>query len=269
MSELARIGEITLKGVKRGEGAPLLLLHGLGGLAPALDLVDRLAARFEVIAPEHPGWGAEQPPAQFDSIQDLAELYNELLASMDEPAVVLGLSCGGWVAAEMACLCQHHIAALVLVSPVGIKVGSANEREFVDLWEADPAHLLHVLHGGAERIARPVENWDDEDFLRVARGMEAAARYCWSPYMHSPKLAARLRRVAVPALLLSGEADQFALKQGYYRRYAASIGGGATHETLSDVGHLIEEQAPDQLADHIVGFAASAQGSDSELASRG
>ena len=44
--------------LRGGNGAPLLYLHGARGGGVWLPFMDKLAAHFEVIAPEHPGFGA-------------------------------------------------------------------------------------------------------------------------------------------------------------------------------------------------------------------
>src|SRR2546430_2388217 len=55
-----------------GKGAPLIYLHGTDGLADWPGLLDTLAERFDVIAPDHPGFGGSEAPAWIDDISDLA-----------------------------------------------------------------------------------------------------------------------------------------------------------------------------------------------------
>jgi hypothetical protein len=43
--------------VVRGGGHPVVWLHGTAGLLPAEPLLDRLAERYQVFAPEWPGGG--------------------------------------------------------------------------------------------------------------------------------------------------------------------------------------------------------------------
>jgi len=52
-----------------------------------------------------------------------------LLAQQDaRDAVVIGCSLGGWIAAEMAVKCTERVARLVLIAPLGIKVGDRETR---------------------------------------------------------------------------------------------------------------------------------------------
>src|SRR5262249_30002177 len=49
-----------------GSGLPLLYLHGTDGLAEWPAILDTLAQRFDVVAPDHPGFGASEVPAWID-----------------------------------------------------------------------------------------------------------------------------------------------------------------------------------------------------------
>src|SRR5438552_18554903 len=77
------VNGIRVEMIERGRGRPLLFLHpgiGLDGAAPVLD---RLAERARVIAPSHPGFGASEQPRAFDTIDDLAYFYLDLLDPLD------------------------------------------------------------------------------------------------------------------------------------------------------------------------------------------
>ena len=89
--------------VERGQGRPILWLHGEDGLDPAAPVLDLLAAHGSVQAPSHPGYGHSPDSDTIDTIDDLAYLYLDLLAEQNaRDAVVIGSSLGGWIAAEMA-----------------------------------------------------------------------------------------------------------------------------------------------------------------------
>ena len=46
-----------------GAGRPLLFLHGAGGLPGWQPFLATLADRYDVIAPDHPGYGQSDTPA--------------------------------------------------------------------------------------------------------------------------------------------------------------------------------------------------------------
>ena len=72
---------ITL--MRGGAGRPLLILHGAGGAGSWLPYMADLAARHDVIVPEHPGFGASDTPDWLDTIPDLANFYLDFLDQLD------------------------------------------------------------------------------------------------------------------------------------------------------------------------------------------
>src|SRR5215813_12178910 len=118
------VHSVRLEVVERGQGRPILWLHGEEGLDPDAPFLDLLAAQGHVLAPSHPGFGHSPEADEIETVDDLSYLYLDLLAAHDaRQAIVVGASLGGWVAAEMAVKCSDRLAALVLVGPLGIKVG--------------------------------------------------------------------------------------------------------------------------------------------------
>jgi pimeloyl-ACP methyl ester carboxylesterase len=86
-----------------GQGRPTLFLHSAGEAARWLPLHDRLSAVAEVIAPDHPGFGESTDFPALRSVSDLAPHYTTILDEFGlERVDVVGVSFGGWVAAEPA-----------------------------------------------------------------------------------------------------------------------------------------------------------------------
>src|SRR5436190_12023422 len=111
-----------------GEGPPILFLHGAQGFAPEHPYVAPLSERHRLIAPSHPGFGTSTLPDWLDSVDDIAHLYLELLDRLALKDVdLVGCSIGGWIAAEMATKVPERIRRLVMVGPVGVKVGPTDK----------------------------------------------------------------------------------------------------------------------------------------------
>jgi pimeloyl-ACP methyl ester carboxylesterase len=82
-----------------------------------------LAQRFDVIVPDHPGFGGSEAPAWIDDISDLAYGYLDAIEVLGLPGVhIVGQSLGGWIALEMAVRSTQRLRSLTLISPAGIHV---------------------------------------------------------------------------------------------------------------------------------------------------
>ena len=115
------IAGISLETEIAGTGPPLLFLHGGDYVAQNRPFLDRLAARFRVVAPRHPGFGHTQRPPWFRSVHDIAYLYLDLLDRLDlKDTVLVGSSLGGWIALEMAVRSQARLGGLVLIDSLGL-----------------------------------------------------------------------------------------------------------------------------------------------------
>jgi pimeloyl-ACP methyl ester carboxylesterase len=252
------VSSITVSGVRvelieRGAGRPLLFLHPGIGIAPDAAVLDRLAARARVLAPVHPGFGRSEQPRSFDTVDDLAYFYLDLLDQLDlRDTVVAGVSFGGWIAAEMAIKSTARISHLVLANAVGIKVGDRETRDIVDIYAIPEQEFVELAYFDPAVGTRDYKAMPDGEVLAAARNREATARYAWSPYMHDPKLRGRLHRIRVPTLLLWGTADRI-LSEPYGRAYAAAI-PAARFEPIERAGHFPHLEQPQAFADKVFAF---------------
>jgi pimeloyl-ACP methyl ester carboxylesterase len=215
--------------------------------------MELLAQNARVIAPTHPGFGMGPAPSKLTTIDDLAYLYLDLMEAIElRDCVVVGLSLGGWIAAEMAVKTTERFSHLVLVDSVGIKVGDRESRDIADIYAITDKQLAELVYADPRSMARDVKALPESELTLMARAREATGRYAWTPYMHDPKLTGRLHRIDVPTLLLWGEADRVATPE-YGRSFAAAI-PGARFALLNGAGHFPHLEQPDALARRIVEF---------------
>jgi pimeloyl-ACP methyl ester carboxylesterase len=192
-----------------GDGPPLLYLPGADpdGDDPALTLLSR---DFTVFRPHHPGFGRSDDDPAVDSVLDVAFRYVDLLDALRlERVRLVGLSLGGWIAAQLAVLAPDRIAKLVLASPAGLRP----PMPVPDMFTLDPAELAMLIHHEPRvrqaAVTSVCEMTDDaERFTRYLRSRAATAHLGWNPYMHDPELAARLHRVQCDVLLIWGASDR-------------------------------------------------------------
>jgi len=104
--------------VDRGQGPPLVLIHGLGGSAANFEaIIPLLAQRFRVVAPDLLGFGfSDRPPAGDYSHQAQARLLREFMERLGiVRASLLGHSLGGLLALRFAFFFPGQVHRLVLV----------------------------------------------------------------------------------------------------------------------------------------------------------
>jgi pimeloyl-ACP methyl ester carboxylesterase len=248
------IQDIDLPVVRQGTGRPLLLLHGGDGPQGLVPLLTRLAERFDVIAPTHPGFAGTAIPEHFDTLEDLVYLYLDLLDALGlHDVLLMGLSMGGWVAAEIAVRNTSWLSKLILVDAVGIKPGDRDTRDIADIFGLPAPEVAQRLwHDPAQ--APSLASMTDEEVTRLAGDRLAHALYTWEPYMHNPKLRYRLHRINVPTLLLWGASDGV-VPVAYAEAYRQLI-PGARLVVIPEAGHLPHRERPDMVLQHVLAFVA-------------
>src|SRR5438105_9086865 len=262
-----RSGDIDLEVLRRGKGRPILLVHGVTPVSPDAPFLDRLAEHGEVIAPSHPGFGNSPRPEDFDTMYDLVHLYREVLDALPGKVAMVGLSFGGWIAAEIAAGGSAKLDRLILVDPVGIKLAGREERDIVHFFNTSPAELnSRSWHDPAKRPAGVYgRGWQtaldppfgdgarsDQEAPVLARNWDALCLYAWRPHMYNPQLKHWLRRVAVPSLVLWGAGDGI-VTPDYGRRYAGLI-PGARFELIEAAGHHPELEQPRAFVERVAAF---------------
>jgi pimeloyl-ACP methyl ester carboxylesterase len=251
-AERITVNGLELDVLRRGQGAPVVLLHGMDTVSPKAPFLDLLARHVEVIAPSAPGFGNSPRPQDFDTIYDLVHLYLALLDQLPyEKVTLMGLSFGGWLAAEVAVASCHRVANLILVDPVGIKLGGREERDILDVFNTHPDEVRR--RSWADPAKAP--NFDamtDEELVIHAKNWEALCLYAWHPYMYNPQLKQWLGRISVPTLMLWGDQDGV-VTPDYGRAYAKLI-HGAEFRPIEAAGHHPEQEQPERFAQAVMGF---------------
>jgi pimeloyl-ACP methyl ester carboxylesterase len=236
-----------------GNGRPMLFLNAGIGIDPGTAALSQLAERLRVIAPSHPGFGASERPAWITTVDDLSYFYLDLLDELDLNDVILvGVSFGAWVAAEIAVKCTTRLSHLVMANAVGIKVGNRETRDIADVFAMSEDQLNAAAFANPSIGAKDYKSMSEADLIATARNRESLARFSWSPYMHNPKLHNRLHRIRVPTLFLWGAQDQI-VSADYGRRFCAAV-PGAHFELIEKAGHLPHIEQPQAFAKRILDF---------------
>ncbi len=259
MSRPIQPRRLTLHGVQLdvyeyGQGRPLLVLHGEDGPCPQVPFFSLLARQGRVVLPTHPGFEQVSASPDIDTVDDLSYLYLDLLDAYDlREAVVIGCSLGGWIAAEMAVKSPARLSRLVLVAPLGIKVGDRETRDIPDIFALSPEEVRRLQYADAARATVDYASLSDAELTALACNREATALYAWEPYCHNPKLRQRLHRITIPTLLVWGAQDRF-VTPGYYGRAYCDAIPGAQLGVIDRAGHWPHLEQPEALVERVRTF---------------
>jgi pimeloyl-ACP methyl ester carboxylesterase len=251
--QLITVAGCRIRLMRGGTGAPLLLLHGGGGAGIWLPCMARLAKKFDVIAPEHPGFGASDTPEWLDTIADLANYYLEFLDELDLRGVhLVGSSLGGWIAAELAVRNSSRLASLTLIGAAGIHVDGV--EQFDTFLSSDEQRIRAMFHDQdlAEAVVASSERPELED--AALKNRTTTARLAWQPRNNDPQLRKWLHRIKVPTLLVWG-ADDRLFPRAYADAYQQLI-PGAKLAIFPQCGHLPHVENGDAFAAELESFIA-------------
>ena len=237
-------GEVPVTVAERGDGAPVLLLHGGAGPDSFTGFADELAARFgyRVLTPVNPGFGGTPRPEGLDSVRKLAEVYARLLAELDLTGVIVaGNSIGGWVAAEVALAAPDRVSRLIVIDGAGLVSAEHPPADFPSL-TLDQVTELSWANPEGHRIDLSALT---DGQRAIFGGNRAALAVYGGASMADPSLAGRLSGITADTLVVWGEADRM-VTPGYGKEYAAAI-PGASFRLLPGAGHLPQLETPEAV----------------------
>jgi pimeloyl-ACP methyl ester carboxylesterase len=247
-AEMVDVGGAQVALRRRGSGRPLLYLHGAGFTGKWLRLHEALAAGADVVAPEHPGFGASPDRAEIEGFDDLVLHYDDLRArlGLEQPFDLVGYSLGGWIAAAYAVTYPEKLRSLTLIVPAGI------EPPVVDFFGMEPEQLFATLFNDFTNVAEVMVDPEDVDVaVHMYEEASTVAKLAWNP-RYDRKLPRRLRRVSCPTLVVGAENDRL-LGDAASDLYAELI-PGATLTRIPGTGHALPIEQPEAVARAILDF---------------
>lgn len=237
-----------------GDGPPLLILQGANQVEGWLPLYDSLARDFTVILPIHPGYTGAGPAPWLDHVSDLANYYLDFLEAKNLTGVhVLGLSLGGWIAADLAVRNSSRLASLTLVAAPGIYLPGC---EPLDIFlRSDSEFIEDLFH--ARHVADAVKIIALDPALENAmlNNKVTTAKLTWSPRFYDPALRKWLHRIKLPTQIVWGEQDAV-LPSAYAAEWGRLI-QGAHVSLIPECGHAPQIEKPLELESIVRTFIAS------------
>ena len=250
LSEL-KVRDVRIRLQRAGRGPKVLFLHGAGGVPQWLPFFDALAERFELLVPEHPGFGGSDDPSWIRSIADLAMLYLDLVEENGlDDLHLIGNSLGGWLAAEILIRDRARFRSLVQLAPAGIRLkGVPCGDNFI--WSPEEAvRNLYHDQAFADRILALAPDEAQQDVM--LRNRFTVAKLGWQPRWFDPDLEKWLHRIAVPTQVIWGREDKI-LPSVYARLWGERV-TGAEVTVIDGCGHSPHIEKVDSVADKVLAF---------------
>lgn len=236
--------------MRKGQGEPLLFLHGASGAQRWLPFMESLAQSHDVIVPEHPGFGASDMPEWLDNVADLAHFYRDLMDHLGLDKVhLVGTSLGGWIAAELATCSCEKLKSLTLVAPAGLSVPGVRRP---DMFMWSPEELRRKLFHDPELAKSAPVPATEEEVMLALKNRLTTAKLGWDTRMHNPQLRKWLHRIQVPTLIIWGDDDQI-LPLAYGAAYRDLIPASSL-EIFSKCGHLPHVEKAQDFTRKLVHF---------------
>ncbi len=210
------VGDYELNYVDRGDGPPLVLIHGLAGDQSAwLPQLEAWSESYRVIAFDNRGAGRSTQVDEPISTEDMA---HDTLGLMDalgvESACIVGRSMGGAIAQHIALLAPERVNGLVLcasfakLDPVGVRV-LTNMREVLEWRDSWADHARHSL----PNFVSPAYYNGNPDVVERLLGLiggETRLPACYVAQNHAcleHDTLDRLHEIECPVLILAGGRD--------------------------------------------------------------
>jgi pimeloyl-ACP methyl ester carboxylesterase len=259
-----------------GRGAPIVLVHGLGGSAVNwLSVGERIAAHGRTLALDLAGHGHTRFSGRPARIQNNRALLSRFLQAVArEPAALVGNSMGGYLSLAQAAAEPESVRALVLVAaaaplPRGHKLDPQVGKMFASLMMPFFASLFMRSRArlGPEKQVRDllalccvdpsrIDPRVAEAHLAVAREREAYSHVNIRDFVDAARSLVRVlagrqrylqivRRVRAPTLIVGGQHDR--LVRAAATRALADERPDWKYVEIPDVGHVPQLEKPEEF----------------------
>lgn len=273
--QFLEIDGVRLHYVERGQGEPLVLLHGNGSMIQdfaSSGLIDMAAEKYRVIVFDRPGYGhSERPRGTIWTPDAQADLIHEALRRIGASrAVVLGHSWGASVAVALALKYPDAVSGLVLASgyyyptvradvallsgPAIPVIGDIGRYTLAPIISRAIWPLLMRKIFGPAPVPQKFDSFPREMAVRPSQIRASAAE---SALMIPDAFAFRADypRLKMPVVIIAGEEDRLIDIDEQSARLHEDIKQSTFHR-VSGAGHMVHQTATESVMSAINKAAA-------------
>ena len=265
---MVSIGDTSLAVQTCGSGQPLVLLHAFPLDHTMWHRILPLANHLRLIIPDQRGFGlsteSHSKTKPLSSIMQLADDVAKLLDALyiEEPAVIAGISMGGYVAQHVAARHPEKISHLILIdtkfsadtpearatrSDLAATVGRVGQKVLAD------AMVPNLLAATDEARAKPgrVEN---EQLLRKLIGTQSIAtiQAALGVLADRPDMSETMQYFEKPVLLICGKEDT--ITPPVVMEAMEKLLPQGQLVIISEAGHLPPLEAPTVFHEAVLSF---------------
>jgi poly(3-hydroxyoctanoate) depolymerase len=235
--EFLDLAQCTVRVAVEGDGAPLLLLAGIGASLDMWAPVVPHLPGFELLSFDPPGTGGSGPVRSALGMPALADLAAGVLDALGRERVdVLGYSWGGALAQELAHRHPERVRRLVLCATTCGLGGMPGSPQALATLGAPWRHAAEALpQGHGPRL------------IGYTAQLCAIAQWTSLPWLH---------QLAQPTLVVAAEDDQV-VPLGNARLLATRIPDSRLH-VVPAAGHLLLVEQPENVAPLVRSFLGEA-----------
>ncbi|EJN34701.1 putative hydrolase or acyltransferase of alpha/beta superfamily [Pseudomonas sp. GM78] len=251
------INDLQLNVSIRGQGSPLLLLNGLGGLIRTFDPLRAELVDYRTITLDVPGVGKSQMPRWPMRLPRHADLIAEMLKQLGIDQVdVFGVSWGGALAQEFALRYPSRVRRLILAATSAGPAMLVKPADILEFFASSKSAKLRKQAGSRHSIQTLLRFGVGKGMLTVDPRTyyhQLTALVGWTSLL-------RLFRLRQRTLILTGERDTLV------RPYNAHILHRAIHraelQVLQGEGHFFVVTSARQTAEATREFLCQRHGDE-------
>ncbi len=262
---------VHLHYLERGEGPPLVLLHGNGAMLQDFEIsgiLAPLAQRYRVIAVDRPGFGhTSRPRSQMWTPKAQADLVHRALIELEvEQAIVVGHSWGTLVALSLALDHPADVRSLVLISGyyfptlrADVLASSATAAPVIGdllsytvapiLGRALKSRVFRKLFAPAAVPSRFQAEFPTELSLRPSQ-LKASAADTVLMTPSAAALASRYGELKMPIIIMAGTEDRI-VNFASQSEHLDEVLGQSTLVSFPGAGHMIHHLVPEKVVEAI------------------
>jgi pimeloyl-ACP methyl ester carboxylesterase len=254
-----KLQDSTIAYIEKGEGAPIVLLHGFCGSSRYWEKVlPELAENYRVIVPDLPGHGETSLFRENTSIRDIAEIMKELLDKLNiQQVTMFGHSLGGYIVLAFAEKYSERLNGFSLIHSTAFPDSEeAKTGRLANVEKVRQAGIHPLIEGLVPKLFSPdnlnssiVEIAKDIGYLTSPQGAISSLL----AMKERPDQNIVLEKSLLPVLLIAGEKDQIIPPEKTFSVSSANI----KHSLIKNSGHMSMYENPKELISEIQGYLSN------------